>query len=94
MIIIGGFMSTKDRGFASMDQKTKEEIAHKGGEARKKELGPEGYSEMGKKGGEARKQNMSHEDYQEMGKKGGESRSSGSNKRKDDNNNEDTYDGE
>lgn len=64
-------MSDKNRGFSSMDKKKREEIAQKGGEARKREIGPEGYSEIGKKGGEAKRGERNQEDYSE---KGGESR--------------------
>jgi general stress protein YciG len=61
------------RGFASMPEEKVKDIAHKGGEARARELGPEGYSEMGKKGGEARAKELGPEGYSEMGKKGGQS---------------------
>ncbi len=48
-------MSIKNRGFGSMSQNKKEEIARKGGEARKKSIGKEGYSNMGKKGSKSKK---------------------------------------
>lgn len=54
-------MSTKKRGFASMSQSMKEEIARKGGEARKKAIGKEGYSKMGQKGGRKAKKSTENE---------------------------------
>ncbi len=64
-------MSNKDKGFGSMDKERIQSIAKKGGEARKQQLGHEGYVEMGYKGGEARKQQLGHKGYSEMGQKGG-----------------------
>lgn len=63
--------STAKRGFASMDRKRVQEIARKGGEARKQQLGPKGYAEMGHKGGERRALQLGHEGYAAMGRKGG-----------------------
>ncbi|GMY25526.1 protein SLE1-like [Fagus crenata] len=42
-----------------------------GEQARKEQLGHEGYQELGSKGGQARKEQIGHEGYQEMGRKGG-----------------------
>ena len=62
------------KGFASMDKDKVEQIAHKGGEVRKEQLGHEGYVEMGRKGGQTRKEQLGHEGYSEMGHKGGQVR--------------------
>ncbi|WNL44111.1 KGG domain-containing protein [Dyella sp. BiH032] len=59
---------TKQKGQGDMSVR---EAGRLGGEARKEELGPEGYSKLGKQGGEARKQELGPEGYSELGQKGG-----------------------
>lgn len=64
-------MTTQARGFAAMNKDQVHAIAKKGGEARKKQLGPDGYAELGHKGGEARKAQLGTKGYAELGQKGG-----------------------
>lgn len=61
---------TSNRGLASADQQTREEVARKGGESISKDR--EHMSEIGRKGGESVSRDREH--MSEIGKKGGESR--------------------
>ena len=62
-----------NRGLASADDKTKERVAKKGGEARAQD--PESLAEAGRKGGEAVVEKYGPEHMSEIGRKGGEARS-------------------
>lgn len=59
-----------NRGLASADEQTREEVARKGGEAVSKDRGH--MSRIGKKGGETRSEELGHKGYQDLGRKGGE----------------------
>ena len=60
--------STSNRGLASADEQTREEVARKGGEAVSQDR--EHMSEIGRKGGEAVSEDRQH--MSEIGRKGGE----------------------
>ncbi len=63
----------KNRGLASADEETREEVAHKGGEARAQQLGHEGMQKLGHKGGEAaQKSGHAHQLTEEERSKGGQ----------------------
>lgn len=55
-------MGNENKGFASMDEQKIKDIAKKGGDTRKDQLGPEGYAEMGHKGGKAKKDDSEDEE--------------------------------
>jgi len=61
--------SERDRG-----DMTVREAGQKGGEARKQELGPEGYSDLGKQGVEALREQRGPDAMSEIGQRGGEAR--------------------
>ncbi len=67
-------MANSNRGLASADEQTREEVAHEGGEARKAQGAD--YSEMGHKGGEAAQESghahkLTHEEQSEGGSHSG-----------------------
>jgi uncharacterized protein len=62
--------NSSNRGLANADQRTRVEVARKGGEAVSRNR--DHMSEIGRKGGEAVSKDKNH--MSEIGKKGGESR--------------------
>lgn len=53
------------------------DAGRKGGEKRKQQLGPDGFSQLGRKGGKATAATHGREFYQQIGRKGGGKRGQG-----------------
>lgn len=75
IILKGGeyFMAENKRGLASADERTREQVARKGGQAVSQDR--QHMSEIGKKGGQSVSQDRKH--MSEIGRKGGQASHSG-----------------
>ena len=63
--------STRNRQGGNGEMSVRE-AGRRGGEVRREQLGPEGYSQLGRKGGEATASTHGSGFYQQIGQKGGE----------------------